>query len=234
MSFSCKFCNAKFTFRTNRNRHQTNLNPDEAGVPVYRCQHCDFTTRDLRTLERYFRNRHNRLVKCCLYCYIGFDSADRFAIHIRDQHGLPSRTSETSRRPTESAFQGALQVFTIDGTEDDQDLMQFMLNNRDIITDLIKSEVSNAAKKVQFVVSLDLYKGRNKNDNEEQAIEIFASSEMTTVYLNGLSNEDFFKMSSKMLNILFMFSSQGSGWILRKVNRLEIKKAAVAPVHASS
>ena len=108
--------------------------------------------------------------------------------------------------------------------------MEFMLNNRVIITDLINSEVSNAAKKVQFVVSLDLYKERNENDNEEQAIEIFASSEMTTVYLDGLSNEDFFKM----LNILLMFSSQGSGWILRKVNRLEIKIAAFAPVHASS
>ena len=71
--------------------------------------------------------------------------------------------------------------------------MEFMLNNRDIITDLINTEVSNAAKKVQFVVSLDLYKERNENDNEEQAIEIFASFEMTTVYLDGLSNEDFFQ-----------------------------------------
>ena len=147
MSFSCKFCNAKFTFCTNCNRQQRNLHPDEVGVPVYRCEHCNVTLRDQRTLERHFGNRHKPLVQCCLYCYIGFDSADRFATPIRDQHGLPSRTSETSRRPTESAFQGALQDFTIDGTEDDQDLMEFMLNNRDIITELIKSEVSNAAKK---------------------------------------------------------------------------------------
>ena len=33
-------------------------------------------------------------------------------------------------------------------------------------------------------MSLDLYKERNENDNEEQAIEIFASFEMTTVYLD--------------------------------------------------
>ena len=112
--------------------------------------------------------------------------------------------------------------------------MEFMLNKRDIITNLINSEISSAAKKVQFVVSLDLYKERNENGNEELATEIFASSEMTTVYLDGLSNEDFFKMLIKMLNILFIFSSQGSGWILRKVNRLEIKIAAFAPVHASS
>ena len=191
MSFSCKLCNAKFTFHANRNRHQRNLHPDEVGVPVYHCEHCDFTSRYLRTLERHFGNRNNPLVQCCLYCYIGFDSADHFATHIRDQHSLPPRTSETSRRPTESAFQGALQVFTIDGTEDDQDLMVFMLSNRDIITDLINSEVSNAAKKIQFVVSLDLYKERKENDNEEQAIEIFAGSEMTTVYFSGRTRVDY-------------------------------------------
>ena len=83
--------------------------------------------------------------------------------------------------------------------------MEFMLNNRHIITDLINSEVSNTAKKVQFVVSLDLFKERNENDNKEQAIEIFARSEMTTVYLDGLSNEDFFKILNKMLNIHFIF-----------------------------
>ena len=193
MRFSCTFCNAKFSFRTNRNRHQRKLHSHEVGVPVYRYEHCDFTSRDLRTLERHLGNRPNPLVQCCLYCYIGFDSVDRFATHIRDQHGLPSRTSETSRRPTESAFQGALQVFTIDGTEDNQDLTEFMLNNKDIITDLINIEVSNAAKKVQFFVSLELYKERNENDDEEQAIEIFASSEMTTVYLNGLLKRRFFQ-----------------------------------------
>ena len=149
MSFSCKFCDAKFTFRINRNRHQRNLHPDEVGVPVYRCEHCDFTTRDLRTLERHFGNRHNPLVQCCLYCYIGFDSADRFAIHIKDQHGLPSRTVET----TESTFLGALQVFTIDGTDDDQDLMEFTLNNRDIITDLIKRSFECSQKSSVCCVS---------------------------------------------------------------------------------
>ena len=172
MSCSCKFCNADFTFRTNRNHHQRNLHPDEAGAPVYRFEHCDFTSRGLRTLKRHFGNRHNQLVQCCLYCYIGFDSADRFARNIGHQHGLPSRTSEKSRRPTESAFQGTLQVFTFDGTEDDQDLMEFRLNNSYIITDLINSEVSNAAKKVQFVLSLDLYIEEFENDNAEQAIEI--------------------------------------------------------------
>ena len=111
MRFACKFCNSNFTFRTNHNRHQRNLYPDDIGMPVYRSEHSNFTSRDLRTLKQHFGNRHNLLAQCCFYCYIGFNSAHRFATHITDQHGLPSRTGETSRRPTESAFQRALQVF---------------------------------------------------------------------------------------------------------------------------
>ena len=57
---------------------------------------------------------------------------------------------------------------------------------------------------------------------------------MTTVYLDGLSNKEIFKMLSRMLIILFMFSSQGSGWTLRKENRLKIWIATFAPVHALS
>ena len=71
-----------------------------------------------------------------------------------------------------------------------------------------------------------------ESDNEEQTVEVVASSEMTTVYLDGLSNAAFFTMLSKMLHILFMCSSQGIGLILCKVNRVQIKIAAFAPVHA--
>ena len=80
-------------------------------------------------------------------------------------------------------------------------------------------------------MSPDLFKD---NDNDKKAIEIFASSELTTVYLDGLSNEDFFEMLSKMFSILLKFSSQGSGRILRKINRLEIKIAIFVTVHAWS
>ena len=62
--------------------------------------------------------------------------------------GLPSRTSETIRTPKEPGFQGTLQVFAFDGTEDDQDLMDFMLSNKDAIADLKNSDVANAAKKL--------------------------------------------------------------------------------------
>ena len=125
-----------------------------------------------------------------LHCFF---SADQIATRKREQYGLPSRTSETSRGQTKSAFQGELQVFIIDGTKDDRDLMELLLNIRDIITDLKNSEVSNAAKKVKFVVPLDLNKEKSENDNEEQTTKIFGSSEMTTVYLDGLSNKDFLR-----------------------------------------
>ena len=120
--------------------------------------HSNFTSRDLRTLEQLFGSRRNPLVQNCFHFYIGFD---HFGTHKRDEHGTPYRTTETKSRPTESAFHGTLQVFTIDGTEDNQVLMEFKLNSRNIITDFINRDVSNGAKQVQSVASLDLYKERN-------------------------------------------------------------------------
>ena len=51
-------------------------------------------------------------------------------------------------------FNEHFKFFTFDGTEDGEDLMEFFLNNREIITNLINSEFSNAAKKVQFAAFL--------------------------------------------------------------------------------
>ena len=73
---------------------------------------------------------------------------------------------------------------------------------------LMNSDVSTVAMKFEFIASLDLNKEKNKSDNKEQAIEIFADSEMTTVHWDGLPKEEFFKMLTKILSFLFLFSSQ--------------------------
>ena len=44
--------------------------------------------------------------------------------------------------------------------------MQFMLNNKEIIIDLINSEVLNAAKKVHLVASLHLYKEKKRTKDK--------------------------------------------------------------------
>ena len=105
---------------------------------------------------------------------------------------MSSRTSGSSRRPTKSVFHGTLQIFTTDETENVQDLKEFMLNKRDIIADFIDSDFLNKAEKVQFVPPLAPYKEKNESNNEEQAIEFFAGSKMTTVYLDGLSTGELF------------------------------------------
>ena len=52
--------------------------------------------------------------------------------------------------------------------------MEFKLNNRNIITELINSEVSKAAKNFSSLRLWISTKKEIKNDNEKQDIEIFA------------------------------------------------------------
>ena len=57
---------------------------------------------------------------------------------------------------------------------------------------------------------------------------------MTPVYAEGLSNADFSSMVEKMLAILFTFASSGSGWLLEKVLRVNIKFPKYRPASGSS
>ena len=75
--------------------------------------------------------------------------------------------------------------------------------------------MNKGPQKVQFSAKLSLHK--EARDNGEAAdIDIYANSEMTPVY-HQFSDETFSHMVEKMLTVLFVFASKGSGWILQKI-----------------
>ena len=56
---------------------------------------------------------------------------------------------------------------------------------------------------------------------------------MTPVH-HRLSNETFFHMVEKMLTVLFVFASNGNGWILQKILWVDLKFAKFSPIRGSS
>ena len=57
---------------------------------------------------------------------------------------------------------------------------------------------------------------------------------MTPVLNDGMSDETYWTMVDKILTVLATFASSGSGWILEKVIRLDVKFAHYRPVNGSS
>ena len=63
----------------------------------------------------------------CVCCGVGFDIPEHFYKHLEEKHELPPPAESTKEKtnPISSAFDGALKVFKIDGSGEN-DLMQFM------------------------------------------------------------------------------------------------------------
>ena len=71
-------------------------------------------------------------------------------------------------------------------------------------------------------------------DEEDEHTTISAKTDMKTVYYDGLSEDEFFTMVQQTICVLNCFSSNGSGWVLEKINNSELKIVKFNPIRGSS
>ena len=186
------------------------------------------------------RTQHSRFTICCRSCHLGFNSSHLYAQHARSIHSIPVFGAEfqPNQPPDQSAFNGSLQSYSIEPTDDEmvvaRDLQAFMKFKQERIQELIDRKLSAGPQKVQFSADFQLLTHFREPDEDDERITIFASSLMTPVYAEGLSNADFSSMVEKMLAVLFTFASSGSGCLLEKVLRVKIKFAKYRPASGSS
>lgn len=156
-----------------------------------------------------------------------------FNKHLTADHGLPV-WAKTSRQnnPTETAFSGNLQVYSLPECQQ-QDLLQFFVENEQQIKDVVIENTQNNPQKVQFTVRLSLRKPSPEKQEEDKRLEFFATSDMVTV-LTELTDDTFHRMVQQMMTSLFNFASQGSGWVLDKIVEGQIKFARFSPIRGSS
>ena len=87
--------------------------------------------------------------------------------------------------------------------------------------------------KVQLSVKSILQKPIEEDTDK---IEVHLNTDMlpVSVFAQGLAKETFFEMIDKLLSTLFSFTTHGSGWIVDKINTVDLKMAKFAPVIGSS
>ena len=240
MIFACRYCDSVLSTRGNRSRQETKFHPDEMKLPTYHCSLCEFTSRKMSELEQHMRTQHSRFTNCCRSCQLGFNSSHLYAQHARSVLSIPVFGAEfqPNQPPDQSAFNGSLQSYSREPTDDEmvlaRDLQAFMKIKQKRIQELIDQKLSAGPQKVQFSAELQLLKHFREPDEDDERLTIFANSLMTPVYAEGLSNADFSSMVEKMLAVLFTFASSGSGWLLEKVLRVNIKFAKYRPASGSS
>ena len=238
MVYSCNFCSATFSTRGNRSRSQHKFHPDDVGLPVYNCSLCAFNSRKLSELEQRMQTCHSKFTNCCRSCFMGFNDAHLFAQHMNSLQSLPVIGPENQPKDAtaETAFNGVLQTYEIANNTADRDLESFMLNQRSAIVTLIEQRLSQGPQKVQFAVKVQLLKlHQDENSTEtEERIEIYANSLMTPIYVEGFTDELYWSMLEKMMAVLSTFASSGSGWVVEKIIKLDVKFARYRPIRGSS
>ena len=228
---TCDICQKTFGNKNNLKQHRRNVHK----IPPYfcpmECNECQFIALSVALINDHFREKHQtNLEKTCVYCGIGFDNSQKFYNHLESKHSLPPPTEalQSKTDPTESAFEGALKVYSITG-HGENDLLQFMMDAKPQIDRLVSENVNEIAQKMQFIATVQLSKPTKGDETT-----LFLRSHMQPVYGMSTEQDIFLGMVDKMVNTLFTFAASGSGWIQDKVTNLEVKFAAFNPIRGSS
>ena len=228
---TCDKCQKTFPNKNSLRKHRRHVHKIPAYLFVLECNVCREIELSVSEMDKHFHENHGtKLEKMCVYCGVGFDNPEKFYKHLLEKHDLPppADSGREITKPISSAFDGALMVFKIDGSGEN-DLMQFMTDVKPQIDRLVCENATRTGRKVQLVLRTQLSK-----PTKGEETELFLRTAMVPVYGKNLSQADFLTMVDKMVNTLFTFTASGSGWILDKILELDVNFATFNPIRGSS
>ena len=197
--------------------------------PALECSTCGFVTHNILIMNQHTRREHDGEVQNqCAYCTLVFNNQSNFHQHLKNAHGSPvwnRGQSNNQAVPVQSLIRGALEIYEIEGN-DHTDVLSFMNSSRYHINELIRQKTLEVPQKDQLSLSITL----TKRINDEKHVKIYAKAEMQILYTDGLSEEQFFESVKHIVNVVSIYATSGSGWIIEKVEKLEIRFAKFNPI----
>ena len=198
---------------------------------------CPFKSYSLAVMKKHVEEKHGSTKqKLCIYCNSLFSDTKIFNKHLQEVHSLPPVTQTQNSKGKllqASAFGGTVQTYYLEANGD-HDFLQFMVDRKQLIDEIIEEAVQAEPKKVQLSARVKLEKPALE-DEDATDLTIHVNSKMETVYLGERLTEDaFFTMLDQMLSSLFSFTSHGSGWMLKDINGLYVKLVSYVPIRGSS
>ena len=111
------------------------------------------------------------------------------------------------------------------------------MQNKEEIDALILERVKEDPNKVQFHVEVGITKIPTVQDGDTGNFErtmLFLSIKTLTVYFEGIAEDQYLELTEHMVNQVNSFSSHGCGWIIARIEKLQISFAAFSPIIAGA
>ena len=215
------------------NRHTREIHDYVGQKSVKQCSFCPFKTKFIQQSSLHFKRVHTQIIhRICSYCITVFEDPESLYNHQEEVHGVPrpiKAKESDEKKPTTTAINGSLKVYTILGTED-EDLFEFMMDKKAEIQSIILQNTIRYAPKVQVCATIEL----EKPIQDDDGMKIFVRSNMQPVHKEELKEDEYLDLVEKMLATLYTFKASGSDWIVVKTVYLEIRVALFAAMTGSS
>ena len=118
--------------------------------------------------------------------------------------------------------------------------MNVILQNKEEIDALIDERVQEVPCKFQLHEDVNMIK-LSSDTNETGDVELrhekttsYLNSNMINVFFNGIEKGTYLELIEQMVNAINTFASQGSGWIVERIEKLAVSFAAFSPIRAGS
>ena len=234
----CHICEKSFSNKSNLYRHLRNVHGESSvQVRVHNCAQCSYSCSTQSDMKSHIQTVHKKEENLCVYCGEMFPTLKGFNTHLRVDHSLPTISVSRVKRshlPEKSAFNGTAETFFLSAKEDDFDFLQFMIERKSVIKEIVDESLERESRKLQFSSNLVVEKPSLVAEDRRE-LPIYVNSKLETVYLgDGLSDETFCRMLDQMLTSLVTFTTHGSGWVFKKIIGLNIRLVSHVPIRGSS
>ena len=171
----------------------------------------------------------------CIYSHTIFLTVESYGQHFLKKHALSvwdGIETTSFAAPTESASRGKLRRYNLKVGEK-KGLASSHDAKKEEIEALILERVKEGPNKVQFHVEMKMIKIPTVQDGDSGNFErtmLFLNTKTLTVYFEGIAGDQFLELIEDMVNQVNSFSSHGSGWIIDRIEKMQISFEAFSPI----
>ena len=237
MSCPCDICQKTFSSLRNLRRHRKAIHNIKTQNKPLQCNECNFESPSLVGMIHHTKQLHgSETIHHGVYCSKTFLLKSVFEDHMKLNHGMPQwrNNGYSGDLPVMSSISGNLRSIQLHTSGNENDMLEYLMNQKHEIQQIVRSETEAGPKKIQFAAKIKMLKDVSEQEEPEH-FDFFINSEMTIVYPGeNLTDEMFWNKVEQIINSISTLTTNGSGWRFEKLLSFEIKLSRFSPIRAGS
>ena len=233
-TFNCDECSKKYNKKQKLLQHmEKEHNTKYEKTADYECGQCNKKFTQSRNLIQHLKTVHRcQTYAKCMQCTQIYGDTSSCARHEEDAHGTHTEVSEKIECSLELQEKQAIGKFfhSFRIQADNQiDVFTFVAEHLEDLKLFVRNKIAELGPlKIQLSVFVQMLK-----PTDDTKVGCHANTKSKTL-TTELSDDEIFEMVDQMNNSIQIFSTGGSGFVIQKIDQLDININKFKPIRGSS